>query len=136
MQKVTEQGMLLEEAELEVVGTHHGEIGGWLADKWKLPVVISEIIRLHHLPTQAQKDPALVAIVSLADYLCHASNLGNSGRINPQPPPPEVWEILTSHGINIDESEIENLKMELLLEFDKNNTFLSFLHSDGAADNP
>jgi hypothetical protein len=47
---------------------------------------------------------------------------------------PEVWEALRQAGINIDESELENLKMELLLEFDKNNTFLSFIHPENEPD--
>jgi putative nucleotidyltransferase with HDIG domain len=123
-------GADLDAAEMAVVGTGHGEIGGWLADKWRLPLVISESIRLHHQPLDAVNDPGLVAIVHIANFLCHTCNLGSSGRINPLPPAPEVWNALHRAGIAIDESELENLKMELLLEFDKNNTFLSFIHTE------
>ena len=43
-------------AETRAFGGHHGEVGGYIADKWKLPPVLAEPIRWHVDPTQADDD--------------------------------------------------------------------------------
>jgi putative nucleotidyltransferase with HDIG domain len=134
MARVAEGTIDFEEAEMAVVGTHHGEIGGWLAEKWRLPEVIVECIRFHHSPALALHEKSLAAIVNFADYLCHECNLGASGRINPHPPTDEIQGLLRTAGLDVDDGAEENLKMELMLEFDKNNTFLSFIHTGDTPD--
>ncbi|MBD3390428.1 MAG: HDOD domain-containing protein [Chitinivibrionales bacterium] len=126
----TAQGQPLDEVELQVVGTSHGEIGGWLADKWRLPVVISDSIRYHHEPWKSTRNPVLVAIVSLANYLCHTSNIGQSGRPTPRVPGEETWKIFRDNDTGIEETDLENLETEFLLELDSNDTFLSFMRAD------
>ena len=44
------------EAEEEVLGLHHGEIGARLAERWNFPPVLVETIRHHHQPERAQLD--------------------------------------------------------------------------------
>jgi putative nucleotidyltransferase with HDIG domain len=58
-------GMSFPDAENEVCGFSHGEIGAWLADKWNLPDNMCEVIRHHHNPSSVSS--AAVAIVHLAD---------------------------------------------------------------------
>ena len=38
------------QAEQAVLKLTHGDIGGWLARKWNLPVPFVEVLRLHHFP--------------------------------------------------------------------------------------
>jgi diguanylate cyclase (GGDEF)-like protein len=45
-------------AEVEKLGMTHAEVGGMLADEWKLPPVLATPIRCHHDPDPV-KDPAL-----------------------------------------------------------------------------
>ncbi|MBI5837345.1 MAG: HDOD domain-containing protein [Candidatus Eisenbacteria bacterium] len=67
------------DAEREFLGASHGEVGGWLATKWKLPDVIVAAITHHHSPAaaDAQHQP-LVHLVALADSLAHALDAGRA----------------------------------------------------------
>jgi HD-like signal output (HDOD) protein len=131
------QGKSLDEAEMEIVGAGHGEIGGWLADRWRLPVVISESIRFHHAPWEAIRNPVLVAIVSIGNYLCHRASLGQSGRQSPLVPDERTWKIFSDNNVAIEETDLENLQIEFLLELDRNDTFMAFMQAEetDAADN-
>jgi putative nucleotidyltransferase with HDIG domain len=60
-------GMSFPDAENEVCGFTHGEIGAWLADKWNLPNNMCEVIRHHHNPSLSSSPAA--AIVHLADII-------------------------------------------------------------------
>jgi HD-like signal output (HDOD) protein len=130
MKRTNDNVQTLDEAEMAVTGTSHGEIGGWLADKWRLPHVISESIRFHHSPWEATREPVLVALVSVANYLCHLSGIGRSGRAIALVPGEETWEIFRSNKVPIDEVDVDNLQTEFLLELDKSDTLVSFLHGD------
>ncbi|MBD3315535.1 MAG: HDOD domain-containing protein, partial [Chitinivibrionales bacterium] len=116
MNRVTMGEESFDDAELNVTGTHHGEVGGWLADKWRLPSAISESIRRHHNPTEARHEPLLVALVTIGDYLCHINAIGNSGRPVPIPPDAGTWRLLHEYNVPLDEDELENLSAEFLLE--------------------
>lgn len=133
MTRVGTKGESLEEAEGAVIGAGHGTVGGWLADKWKLPSMISECIYHHHNPQDATVDPILVAIISLSDALCHRTGIGNSGRLTPPEPSPQIWEIFERAGIPLCEDRLDTVETEFLLEFDRNDTFLSFVQDDGIA---
>ena len=130
MKKVAEKDISLEDAELNVLGTNHSEIGGWLTDRWRLPVVISECIKNHHTPWLAKKNPLLVAIVNVSDYLCHLSDIGNSGRIVPLEIDDRTWDIFRNRNINIDKNDIINLQNEFFLEYDRAESLTSFLYSE------
>ena len=130
MTRVADNTISLEDAELDVLGTNHSEIGGWLTDRWRLPVVISECIKHHHTPWKARKSPLLVAIVNVSDYLCHISEIGNSGRIIPLEIDDRTWDIFRNRDIHIDMDDIAYLLNEFLLEYDKADTLTSFLYSE------
>jgi putative nucleotidyltransferase with HDIG domain len=57
------------EAEESVMGVTHGEVGGWLAERWNLPEHLAEAIAFHHVPAKAQINPDLVALVHCADIM-------------------------------------------------------------------
>jgi putative nucleotidyltransferase with HDIG domain len=63
------KGMSFADAEREVCGFTHGDIGAWLADKWNLPESMSEVIRYHHTPFHDDPKPSLAAVVHLADVI-------------------------------------------------------------------
>jgi len=66
----------LAEAEKEVLGISHTEVGGMLAKKWHMPSDLHQVITWHHDPEKATGHQALVALVSLADLLCRMSGVG------------------------------------------------------------
>ena len=58
----------LADAEVRALGAHHGEVGGYVADKWKLPPVLAEPIRWHVEPSQADDETLrrMAAVVRIA----------------------------------------------------------------------
>ncbi|MFP4416466.1 MAG: HDOD domain-containing protein [Fibrobacterota bacterium] len=117
----------LDEAEESVIGVGHATVGEWLAEKWRLPIIITQSIRYHHTPWDCGTDKIPVAIVNLANYLCHISGIGHSGRNAPIAPDDRVWDIFNQAGIALEVTDLDSLQSEFLLEFDRNDTFLSFV---------
>jgi HD-like signal output (HDOD) protein len=66
--KIKEEKTEAFEAEEEVLGIHHGEIGGKLAQHWNFPREIVEAIREHH---HARPQSPAALLIQLADLLVH-----------------------------------------------------------------
>ncbi len=64
-----EQGGDLLRAEKNTLSYTHGDIGFWLANKWKLPASITDTNLYHHTPSLIRRDEQRVAIVHIADYI-------------------------------------------------------------------
>ncbi len=82
IRKVKEKESIpLLEAETGVMGVDHATLGSWLAQKWQLPAILVESITHHHRPLdvlalpEPSREPALTAIVHLADILAHEPDL-------------------------------------------------------------
>lgn len=65
------------DAEHAIFKTDHATVGRWIAQKWKLPQPMVDVIWLHHQSASAlaqlQDNAPLVAIVALANRLAHAT---------------------------------------------------------------
>jgi HD-like signal output (HDOD) protein len=57
------------EAEEQILGANHCEIGWWLADKWNLPIIHQQCIAYHHFPSRADSYEEAVAIMHIANIL-------------------------------------------------------------------
>ena len=66
----------LHQAELSALGFTHCDTGKILAEHWRLPEDIMEVVEHHHGVQQAKLHPVLVALVSLSDQLCQLNELG------------------------------------------------------------
>ena len=64
------------EVEEKLLGFTHCESGRILADIWKLPPDITDVIQLHHHPPTEGASVEAVCIVYLADLLCRLRGLG------------------------------------------------------------
>lgn len=73
---VNEEGRSFIEAEHQVLGFSHDEIGAKMADIWALPQRIVDTIRYHHDPWQMQDPDPLVDIVYAANSLCLMLGIG------------------------------------------------------------
>lgn len=73
------EGRSLTELEHETFGFSHTHIGRALAEQWKLPSFLHEVIRYHHSPERATSFPEETAVVHVADILAHAVRIGTSG---------------------------------------------------------
>ena len=68
------------QAEAEVMGIDHAELGAWLGRKWNLPEQIVTAIRWHHAPAKANPLHHDIAhICHIANYICNQEHLGFSG---------------------------------------------------------
>ncbi len=74
-QKV-EAGDTFQEAERQVLGIEHAELGARIADSWEFPESLVQMIRHHHNPEEATEYEDLVSIVHLADALSHWLGVG------------------------------------------------------------
>ncbi len=74
--KVTEDHMAFVEAERHVLGFSHVEVGGMIAEKWKLPDAIVQCIRFHHVPSELNPPESLVDTVYLANTVCLLMGIG------------------------------------------------------------
>ncbi|NLB63674.1 MAG: HDOD domain-containing protein [Fibrobacter sp.] len=86
--------------EREEFGTDHGQIGAWLASKWKLPQSLRDVMLFHHnLGACPAENKNLVALVYLADVLCRLLKAGDGG--NPATPKidKDLYPILRSWGV-------------------------------------
>lgn len=90
LQRGAKEGIFLGEVEYEEMGFTHCQSGELLARKWKFSDDVVEVILCHHHPAAAVLDPALVAIVALADRVCRSSDLGLG--YAEKPAPPEAWQ--------------------------------------------
>jgi putative nucleotidyltransferase with HDIG domain len=76
IEEAARDGLFMGEVEYSNLGFTHCQTGEVLARRWNLADGLTEVILCHHNVAAAVINPALVAIVSLADRLSRASNLG------------------------------------------------------------
>jgi HD-like signal output (HDOD) protein len=89
----------IEVAEQRILGFTHCESGRILAELWRLPLDVSEVIEFHHNPSAQKPKDEVTAMVQVADLLCWANGLGYGfGSATRQSKTlDEAWEILTQH---------------------------------------
>ncbi len=115
-----EQGRPFREAELEVLGVDHADIGSWLSREWGLPRQLIVPITYHHDPDNAPGLQDRVAVVHIADSLAHAFGVGGG----PDGGVPRItessWNRLGMPGLDltalmrkilVDLEEVENYKL-------------------------
>ena len=100
VQMAERRDVLFFAAEKKILGVNHGEIGGWLLQKWALPPKLVEPIVDHHDFRPNRDHVENTAIVHMADILSHAESFGNGLDRRMPPLAPSVLEILK---INIDD---------------------------------
>lgn len=76
---VHEKRLFTREAEQEIIGADHAEIGAWLAKSWFLPDKLTEPIAFHHNVELAVNHRVKTAVVHVADVFIKASGFGDSG---------------------------------------------------------
>lgn len=74
-----DKGILIRQAEMELLGFDHCAVGSQVAEKWNLPPSLIQAIRYHHDPEKAGSPSRIAAIVQMADILCRAIGMGNGG---------------------------------------------------------
>lgn len=70
-----------EQAEIEIVGATHSDVGAEICNNWNLPPEIAEAVGFHHKPASSKQQ--LAGIVCAADY-CTSLILSGRGEIAPE----------------------------------------------------
>jgi putative nucleotidyltransferase with HDIG domain len=76
VRKVREDRSTFVEAEQEVLGYSHQEVGAKIAEMWKLPEPMIQCIRYHHDPSKLDPPDLLVDTVYIANCICLMLGIG------------------------------------------------------------
>ncbi len=115
---VFEKNIPLAQAEEEVYGVDHGQVGAWLAGRWNLPEQLVRSIQYHHRPWELEKDELLCYIVFLADYLVFNAQLGDSGTRN-MAPIPEYFKEKLYEQFHLDDDAFMILQGDIRIEYEE-----------------
>ncbi|MBW2053943.1 MAG: HDOD domain-containing protein [Deltaproteobacteria bacterium] len=74
-----EKGLLLVEAEKEVLDTTHADFGFWLAENWNLPYNLTAAIAHHHNPPESKDHFTITSLVHVGDILTRSFEVGHGG---------------------------------------------------------
>lgn len=94
LQEAKDNNISLYEAEQKYLAATHGEVGLWLAQKWRFPANLVEAIGYHHRPQLAKQAPLETAIVHVSDLLVRAKGVGFSGDSFVPAVHPATWQLL------------------------------------------
>ena len=111
----------LHAAETQIIGVHHGQVGGMIVDNWKLGTEIHDTVSYHHSAEQYQGEfEDLIFTIAMANHFANVEEIGYSGNKFPDPLDPEIVEFL---GVTVNELEVELLD-RVKTEIEKARIFL------------
>jgi putative nucleotidyltransferase with HDIG domain len=126
-----ENGALDIEAEKEVYGADHLEVGSAIAKLWKLPKELTNIITYHNNPKDAPENNDLIAVVRLPDQLCEIWDSGFYEGIKMLDfAETESWKVLTDKFEELRDLDVEVFTLELEEDFRRSAAFLEIIASD------
>lgn len=131
VEMIAQKNIMDYDAEMEVFGAHHMEVGEHIANLWKLPDELTNIIAYHTHPSEAPEYKELVAIVRFADVLCEIWGAGvEEGFSQVEFENEESWQVLCNSFPDLKEMDVEIFTFELEEEFKKSSAFLNILVSE------
>jgi HD-like signal output (HDOD) protein len=86
-----EWGRSLIDAEQDVLGFNHAQVGKALLQKWRLPDWLCQAVAFHHNPLDTKEFETETAIMHVADFISEGSFLGSSGQIQSQILDTKAW---------------------------------------------
>ncbi|MDA8212859.1 MAG: HDOD domain-containing protein [Clostridia bacterium] len=103
------------EAEKQILGFNHAEVGARLALKWNLPEDLVDAIAHHHSPRGSERNSKLTALVHVADAICLmlGFGLGSDGLLYPLDE-----AVLDMVGLTVELIEEAMVEVQELPEFD------------------
>ncbi|MFH1215263.1 MAG: HDOD domain-containing protein [Pseudomonadota bacterium] len=100
---IHDKGISMLDAERELLGLDHAEVGGWLAKSWNLPPKLVEPISCHHNPKDAKDEKVAAAIIHFSDILIRGLGYGHGDDIWVPSLSKSAWELLNLSAQDIDE---------------------------------
>jgi len=125
VRRAQQEQTLLKICEQEMLGATHADIGAWLAEKWRLPEMISDGIRYHdQLQEYTGAYAVEVAIVSAANILSLEAGFGHAGDYGP------LTIEDASVSLKLDQAQLESIRESLGGYTDEARRFLGVLKAD------
>jgi putative nucleotidyltransferase with HDIG domain len=126
---IEKSGMRDIEAEKQVFGLHHLEVGREIAIQWQLPKELIEIISLHNSPYTSRENHLLISIIRFSDILCEMWGEGFFEGIHwVKLEEDESWKVIKKYAKNLD-LDLEHITFELEQEFQKSTEFIKLVSS-------
>jgi putative nucleotidyltransferase with HDIG domain len=73
---VQEKQISFVDAEREILGMDHAELGGKITEQWEFPKAIVSAVRYHHTPFLAKEDHDIVQMIYLCDVVALITGIG------------------------------------------------------------
>lgn len=119
---VRQKNLLIVEAEAQILGATHADVGAWLFERWNLSRGLVETTRCHHNPALASENPRFTEIIHVADVLVRALRFGNGGDARIPRIQEGAWKSL---GLRLE--DFDELLAETGAEIERAVVFLDFL---------
>jgi putative nucleotidyltransferase with HDIG domain len=104
VERVYNEGVSFIDAEKELFGFDHTDVGALVAERWHLAPPLREAVQFHHKPEGAEIDRVLCATVSLANSLCVKLGIGPE-----RDPERALVEEMAAQMLNLDPERIERI---------------------------
>ncbi len=118
-QMTLEDGLADVDAEIQLIGTTHEEIGARLCEKWKLPADFVDVIRRHHDLSKSARSLLLTASVRFADLLCELWEIGiGEQRLTFDLEQELCWKILKEQAPRLRDVTLEQLCLDLTKDYE------------------
>ena len=106
------------QAETQIMGFHHAQVGGELARQWKLPPMLEECVEFHHDIQAALRFPREVALVHIANILALMAEVHTLDPGDVAPVDSRAWAVV---GLNAEEiiEEVVGEVQEEIVEAEK-----------------
>lgn len=85
--------MSVADAERQMAGIDHAEVGGELARQWQLPPLLEECIAYHHDIAKAKRHPRETALIHIANIVAQMAEIDTLDLADVPPIDPAAWEI-------------------------------------------
>lgn len=83
------------DVESEEFGINHAQLGAMMADRWKLPAILSEVISQHHDPVfDGSEIDQIKAAVHISDMFCNQVGIGIQKRVDMHSINREIWKVM------------------------------------------
>lgn len=92
---------LLYESECALFAETHQEVGGFLTERWNLPVNLQNAVKYHHTPSPSHEYYTTTAVVHCADIFVRALDYGNGGDQKIPAISEHVWKSLGLESIDL-----------------------------------
>jgi len=122
LEKARSEQLPLFDAERQVNGVSHAEIGEYIVDHWNLPYGLVEAVALHHTPSVLRSNPKLVCLVHVANIFAREMQIGFNGDFRVSEIDPFVYEEL-----EVSEDDLNGFYMRMKEEIEENQEIFNIL---------